>query len=298
MAARRTGRRRRSGTRRAPRAARRARPRTGSLTRGHDRPPRPRRAALRAGARGARRTARRRPTPAGTSAAASAGSRQRRRAARPPRRSSRRRAAARGRGSPRTAARATASGSPAPWCTHSAAPWSISHRFPCQRSRFGLRGVRSTFSTSASSHTTAGRQLRRPAARAGEYGSEPGRKSTPRFSPALARIRSWISGSGSARASSGSSSTSTSSGTGSPSRARQLADHDLGRERLRALAGAAELDHVQAVVVGLHDRRQRAALAQRGHVAGGGHGPQHGWHDGARCRRCCGSRPPSWSSGP
>ena len=95
-----------------------------------------------------------------------------------------------------------------------------------------------------------------------------------------------------------SSSTSTSSGTGSPSAARQLAGHDLGRERLRALAGAAELDHVQPVVVGLHDRGQRAALAQRGHVAGGGHRAQHGWHHGARCRRCCGSRPPSWSSGP
>ena len=107
-----------------------------------------------------------------------------------------------------------------------------------------------------------------PAAAPGEYGSEPGRKSTPRFSPALARIRSWISGSGSARASSASTSTSTSSGTGSPSRARQLADHDLGRQRLRALAGAAELDHVQPVVVGLHDRGQRAALAQRASRSG------------------------------
>ena len=144
-------------------------------------------------------------------------------------------AAARARGSPGTAGRATASGSPAPWCTYSAAPWSISHRLPCQRSRFGLRGVRSTFSTSASSHTTAaassgvGRLRRRVGQRARQ-------EVHAEVQPALARIRSWISGSGSARASSASSSTSTSSGTGSPSRARQLAGHDLGRQRLRALA--------------------------------------------------------------
>ena len=63
--------------------------------------------------------------------------------------------------------------------------------------------------------------------------------------------------------SAGSSSISTSSGTGSPSAAGQLAGHDLGRQRLRALARAAELEHVEAVVVGLHDRpaasRPRAA---------------------------------------
>ena len=63
-----------------------------------------------------------------------------------------------------------------------------------------------------------------------------------------------------------------------------------------AMPGAAELDHVQAVVVGLHQPGQRSALAQRGHVAGRGHRAQHGWHHGARCRRCCGSRPPRWPS--
>ena len=71
------------------------------------------------------------------------------------------------------APRARASGS-APWNAYSAAPWSISHRLPCQRSRFGLRGVRSTLVTSASSHTTSaassasgGSSGRRAASRAG-----------------------------------------------------------------------------------------------------------------------------------
>ena len=41
------------------------------------------------------------------------------------------------------------------WWKYNAAPWSISQRFLCQRSRFGLRGVRSTFVISASSHTTS-----------------------------------------------------------------------------------------------------------------------------------------------
>ena len=48
---------------------------------------------------------------------------------------------------------ASASGSQSRWWKYSAAPWSISHTRSCQTSRFGLRGVRSTLVTSASSHT-------------------------------------------------------------------------------------------------------------------------------------------------
>ena len=57
---------------------------------------------------------------------------------------------------------------------------------PCQRSRFGLRGVRSTLVTSASSQTTSAASVG-SGGRLGSYGSEPGRKSTPRLMPALAR---------------------------------------------------------------------------------------------------------------
>ena len=67
---------------------------------------------------------------------------------------------------------------------------------------------------------------------------------------------------------------STISGTGRPSARRQLAGDELGDERLRALARAAELQDVQAVVVGLDEPGHRAALAQRRDVAGGGHRPR------------------------
>ena len=67
---------------------------------------------------------------------------------------------------------------------------------------------------------------------------------------------------------------STISGTGKPGGARDLAGDELGDQRLRSLPGAAELEHVHAVVVGLDDRGQRAALAQRRDVARGGDGAQ------------------------
>ena len=199
-------------------------------------------------------------------------------AARRPPGSSRRRAAARGRGSPGTAAARTASGSPRRGGRYSDAPWSISHRLPCQRSMFGLRGVRSTFATSASSHTTSAASSA-SGGRSGEYGSAPGRKSTPRFEPALASIRSWISGSGSARAERRVEVDEHQLRDRQPEPAGQLAGHDLRRQRLRPLPRAAELEHVQPVVVGLHERGQRPALAQGRHVAGGGHRAQHGCHD-------------------
>jgi hypothetical protein len=59
-----------------------------------------------------------------------------------------------------------------------------------------------------------------------------------------------------------------------PQGAGQLARHNLGHQRPRPLPRAAELHHVHPVVVGLDQPRQRAALAQGHHVAGGGHGPQ------------------------
>jgi hypothetical protein len=52
-------------------------------------------------------------------------------------------------------------------------------------------------------------------------------------------------------------------------RARQLARHQLGDERLRPLTRPAKLEHVQAVVVRLDDGRERAALAQRRDVPRG-----------------------------
>ena len=57
---------------------------------------------------------------------------------------------------------------------------------------------------------------------------------------------------------------------GKPEGAAQFARDDLGDERLRSLSSAAELQHVEAVVVGLDEGRQRPAFAKRRHVAGRG----------------------------
>ena len=59
-------------------------------------------------------------------------------------------------------------------------------------------------------------------------------------------------------------------GDGQPQRPGELAHEDLGHEHLEALAGAAELQHVGAEVVGLDDARQRPALLEGGDVARGG----------------------------
>ncbi len=75
-------------------------------------------------------------------------------------------------------------------------------------------------------------------------------------------ISSWISGSGSAAPSTGSISTIDELGHEQAEPARELADDHLGDERPQALAGAAELDHVQPVVVGLDEAR--AASRPRG----------------------------------
>jgi hypothetical protein len=65
-------------------------------------------------------------------------------------------------------------------------------------------------------------------------------------------------------------------GYGQVEPARQRADHDLGDQRLRTLAGGGELHHVGAEVVGLDQPRQRSALAQRREVGRRGHRGQHG----------------------
>src|SRR3954464_6864888 len=94
----------------------------------------------------------------------------------------------------------------------------MSHSRPCHHSRFGLRGVRSTFVISASNHTTAAARSGSGGSPApGTNGSAAGRKSRPTLRPPLAAISSWISGSGSARPRSGSSSIRTISGTARPS---------------------------------------------------------------------------------
>ena len=112
-------------------------------------------------------------------------------------------------------------------------------------------------------------RARRRAARVGVVGQRAGQEVDAEVDARRWRaISSWISGSGSAAPSAGSSSISTSSGTGRPSAAGQLARHDLRRERLRPLARAAELEHVEAVVVGLDDApaasRPRAGASRSG----------------------------------
>ena len=57
--------------------------------------------------------------------------------------------------------------------------------------------------------------------------------------------------------------------------ARHLGDDHLGDEHAQALAGAPELAHIGAEVVGLDDARQRPALAQRRDIARDGDGRDH-----------------------
>src|SRR5699024_10822374 len=59
----------------------------------------------------------------------------------------------------------------------------------------------------------------------------------------------------------------------------------LGDQHLHALPRGPPLDDVGAEVVGLHEPRQRATLAQRGDVAGGGDGGQHSAPDATERRR-------------
>src|SRR4051812_18401909 len=65
-------------------------------------------------------------------------------------------------------------------------------------------------------------------------------------------------------------------GHGEAQGAADLAGDELGHQRQRSLAGAAELEHVHPEVVRLYDGGQRAAFAERGDVAGGADGAEHG----------------------
>ena len=186
----------------------------------------------------------------------------------PPLTTGRRREAVRARRSARTAAGRGRDGSGA-WWKKSAAPWSMGWSRPCHQSRFAFRAVRSGFVTSASSQTSPGRQLRLDRGLRGRVEGErareevdaevePGRAEQQvldlRSGPGVAERRVERDerqapgrGSRSARASSPATTSATSA--------------------FSALSRPAELEHVQPVVVGLDERRERAALAQRRHVA-------------------------------
>ena len=58
--------------------------------------------------------------------------------------------------------------------------------------------------------------------------------------------------------------------------ARDLAGDQFGEQGFDALGGAAELDDVEAVVLGLDDGGDGAAFAQRGDVAGSLERAEHG----------------------
>ena len=142
---------------------------------------------------------------------------------------------------------------------------------------FGLRGVRSTLVVSASSHTMSAARPRirapRAARRVGQRAGE----------EVHAEVRAGAAGD---------QLLDLGVGLGRPEHRveldldqlrhqeteapGQLADDHLGHERPQPLAGAPELDHVQPVVVGLDQARQRAALAQRRDVADRGDRPQGG----------------------
>ena len=86
------------------------------------------------------------------------------------------------------------------WWTCSAAPWSISYSplVPHEQVRVARRAV-DVQRERVEPHDGGGERRRSSGSTAaGRTASEPGRKSRPRFRPALAPISSWISGSGSA----------------------------------------------------------------------------------------------------
>ena len=105
-------------------------------------------------------------------------------------------------------------------------------------------------------------------------GSAPGRKSIPRFAPGLPDDQVLDLGIGLGKAERRCHLHHHELGHRQPDRARQLARHHLGHERRLTLARRAELRHVQALVVGLHQPGQRTALPQRGDVARGGDMPK------------------------
>ena len=88
------------------------------------------------------------------------------------------------------------------------------------------------------------------------------------FRPTLATSRSWISWSRLAVGDPGVEVDGDEVRDEQAERAGDLAGEPLRDEDARALAGAPELHDVQPVVVGLDESGQRAALAERGDVAG------------------------------
>ena len=142
-----------------------------------------------------------------------------------------------------------------------------------------MRGVRSTFVTSASSQTTSAASSASGGS-VGHVGQRAGQEVDAEVDPRAGRDQLLDLRVGLGRAERRVELDQHQLRHRQPEAAGQLAGHDLGRQRLRPLARAAELQDVEAVVVGLDDGRQRAALAQRGHVARGGHRAQHPWHDG------------------
>ena len=170
---------------------------------------------------------------------------------------------------------ALATGSPGAWCTYSAAPWSISHRPWCQRSRLGLRGVRSTLSTKrVEPHDVGGqlglwRALRRERQRAGQ-------EVHAEVDPAAGGDQLLDLGVGLGGAQRGVElHRARARAPAARARAPTSPATISAASAFGPLAGAAELEHVQPVVVGLHQPGHRSALPQRGHVAGRGHGAEH-----------------------
>ena len=255
----------------------------------HVPPPRRTRAAPRAGRAGSRRCPRRRAS--GRSPSQTAGhERDRLVDGRPRARAARRSSASRDRarrrqqhvvgehrhrlvrGLARAAARRAAG--------RSAAPWSISHVRPCQISRFGLRCVRSTFVTSVSNQTTSAanvgidRALERQRERQRRRAGSPCRGSARRSRRAAPGCRGPARRGPSRRG----ISTTARSGTSRPSRRASSPATTSATSAFSPCPEPAELRDVHAVVGGLDEARQRAALAQRRHVAGRAYAGQRGGH--------------------
>ncbi len=194
-------------------------------------------------------------------------------------RSSRRTAAARGRPIRSNGRRACASGSRQVWWMYSAAPWSMSHGRPCQTSRFGFCGGAVGVGHEGVEPDDVGREVgiddvaRRRRGRVERQRA--GQEVHPEVQPAARadQVVDLLVGLGVAERRVELDADEV--GHGQADRACQLAGQPLGDEGTRALAGAAELDDVQAVVVRLDEAGQRAALAQGRHVARGDHGPHH-----------------------
>ena len=88
--------------------------------------------------------------------------------------------------------RAWAAGSRQVWWTYSAAPWSISHRRPCQTRRFGLRGRPVDVRDQGVEPDDAGGEVR-VEARSRPVGEGAGQEVEAEIGPGLRASSSWIS---------------------------------------------------------------------------------------------------------